>query len=851
MRYFQSFFSICVLFGGLLGGAAFAQSDPITWPEPQRAFFQDGPALLLTPEQRLELRSINTDARERFIREFLDKDPVPDTPANELKIGIERRQRLATSQLASPTDVRAQLLFLNGPPAERKELDCGFVFEPLEIWTYHEGKSAKGKPAERKLVVFRPSASEPWRLWLPSDSKRALYTDMMEYWMEQWEELRSQFYIKRIDLQNCDEAKDVDEVTGVQGLTGALGSKKGPAWIKPKDASPFLEPPKDLAAWARAAASADIGLPEAPALAVSSFDFRFPSFSEQRMVVRTYLGVEPEGLKPAVQEEGRRPEVQLAVDGVLESEGKPFESFRLRYRLPLAESGDPLPLVLERRLRPRTAFLMRLHIRDETSGGEARIARAFQVPASPTGDDLEAKVANVGQLVPPELGQGRDSLLLLPPPADVVLGLWRADVLITGQRIKKVVYLVDGVQQLAKATPPFSAEVRLSRFPTEQVVRAEGYDAAGKLVAADQVIVNQPRGALAVWITEPAKGTRAEPGKLAAKAEVSIPDGRRVETVEFLVNDKSVASLTQPPWQAELPIPAEDVVYMTVIATLDDGGRTEAVRFVRAPQYFEEVEVNLVELYAAVTDKAGNLVPGLAAEDFEILEAGKPQEISKFELVDNLPLTVGVLLDTSGSMRSSLVQAQDAAADFLKGVMTPKDRSFAVNFASRPRLCMPPTDDVEAVVRSFQDLQAVGDTALHDALVHSLYYFRGIKGQRALVLLSDGDDNASYIPYKDALEYARRSGVAIYSIGFNLPGFASGLRGKLSELAETTGGKSFFTSKPEELPAIYEQIERELRSRYLLAYNSNQALGAPGTFREVEVKVKRGLKARTARGYYQ
>ena len=73
MRYFQSFFSTCVLFGGLLGGAAFAQSDPITWPEPQRAFFQDGPALLLTPEQRLELRSISTDARERFIREFLGR----------------------------------------------------------------------------------------------------------------------------------------------------------------------------------------------------------------------------------------------------------------------------------------------------------------------------------------------------------------------------------------------------------------------------------------------------------------------------------------------------------------------------------------------------------------------------------------------------------------------------------------------------------------------------------------------------------------------------------------------------------------------------------------------------------
>jgi Ca-activated chloride channel homolog len=158
---------------------------------------------------------------------------------------------------------------------------------------------------------------------------------------------------------------------------------------------------------------------------------------------------------------------------------------------------------------------------------------------------------------------------------------------------------------------------------------------------------------------------------------------------------------------------------------------------------------------------------------------------------------------------------------------------------------------VEAVVRWFEDLQAVGDTALHDALVHSLYYFRGIKGQRALVLLSDGDDNASYIAYKDAVEYARRSGVAIYSIGYNL-GMELGLKSKLAEIAETTGGKAFFANKPEELPAIYAQIERELRSRYLMAYNSNQTGGTPGAFREVEVKMKKnGLKARTARGYYQ
>jgi VWFA-related protein len=841
VRPIRSFLALCVLFSGIAAAQSAPSDDPLTWPEPQRAFFQDGPGLLLTQEQRAELSALDEAGRERWIREFLERDP-------NLKTGIERRQRLGLANYASPLDVRAQILFLNGPPVETKPLDCGFVFEPLEIWTYHEGKGKDGKPQEKQLVVYKPSPSVPWRLWLPSDSKKALYTDIMEYWMMQWEELRGRFYIERIDLQNCKEVHLVDEATGVRGVTGVTENPKL-SWIKPKDASGFLAPPKDLAAWSRTAAATKAPEPP-PELEVTSLDFRFPDAAKQRMTVRTYLAVPGAGLEPQVTEEGKKPEVVLTMDGMLESEGRPFEEFRLRFRLPVPEQGVPVSLVSEQQLRPGESFVMRLRIKDEGSGTEARVVRAFRVPISPTGDELAVKAANVGSLVPEEVGQGHDSLLLLPPPSDVVLGVWRADALVTGKRIQKVVFLVDGVQQLIKTSAPFSAELRLSRFPTEQVVKAEGYDAEGKLVAGDEVIINQPRGALAVFITEPSKGARVAPGKLPVKAEVSVPDGRRIESVEFKINDQLAATLNKAPWQATVNVPNEEMAYVTVAATLDDGSRTETVRFVRAPQYFEELEVNLVELYVAVTDRAGDLARGLTQDDFEVLESGKKQEITKFELVENLPLTVGILLDTSGSMRSSLVQAQDAAVAFLRGVMTPRDRSFAVSFASRPRLDMPPTDDVEAVVRSFEDLQAVGDTALHDALVHSLYYFRGIKGQRALVLLSDGDDNASYIAYNDALEYARRSGVAVYAIGFNL-GMAVGLRNKLAELSETSGGKSFFTSKPEELPAIYAQIERELRSRYLVAYNSNQAGAKPGIFREVEVKVKRGLKARTSRGYYQ
>ena len=847
MRYRISLFFLLssLLPFAFLSAQGLQENDPTLWPESERSFFQDGPGLLLTPEQRTELRSFNPEARARWIQAFLDRDPIPETPENELREGIARRQRLAEDQYLSPRDVRAQILFLNGMPYDRLVVDCAAVFKPLEIWTYRGGGiGPDGKPLERQLVVYTPGKGEAYRLWLPSDSKRVLYTPLMEYWLEQWEELRGRIRAVRFDMQNCKEAKTLDEATGVAGLTGAL-ERIGARRVRPKDASPFLAPPADLARWAREAAATELPA-VSPDLEVASAEMHFPEREGQRVVTRALVTLPASAVKPT---EGAKPGLRLIVEGLVEQEDKTFEDFRMRFQLPVPKPGDPVVLAIDRPLRPKANYVMRLKVHDEVSGAEARISRGFRVPMEPTPEPRPAS-AVTGELVPVTAAAGADSLILLPPPEDILMGLWRTEAIVTGERIQKVAFLVDGKLQLTVAKRPFTAEVRLERFPTEQTVRAEGYDAEGKLIAADEVILNQPRGAFNVRIVSPSKGAKVQ-GRTLARAEVVVPDGRRMQSMEFRVNDRAVTSLTKPPWQAEVSVPAnEDLVYLTVVATLDDGSRAEAVRYLKSPQYVTEVDVNLVELYVAVTDRSGTLVRDLKQEDFEVYEAGKRQEIAKFELVQNLPLIVGILIDTSGSMAGSMVDTEKAAAGFLESVMTPKDKAFAVSFARRPRLEMPPTDDTGAVVQAIEGLQAVGDTALHDALVHSLYYFRGVQGQRALVLLSDGDDNASYITYKDALEYARRSGVAVYTIGLNIPVLETGIRVKLNELAEATGGRTFFTNNAEELAGIYKQIETELRSRYLVAYNSNEVSGQGG-FREVQVKVKRsGLKARTARGYY-
>jgi VWFA-related protein len=815
---------------------------PLDWPEEHRAFLQDGPGWLLDDAEFERFLELDEDARGRFIAEFLGRDPDPETPENELAEGIRNRRRLVTAEFLTYLDDRARLLFLHGAPNERETVDCPEVFKPLELWNY-------GPPdAEHRLVLYRPAPETPWRLWLPVDSKRRLYNPEMEYWLEQWEELRNRLYGRRFDRQICDMARTIDKVTGIDGLFGFEPDRPTTEWT-----AAHLAPPDDLAAWARQAAATEP--PGPPPLAeTAEVELFYPQREGLRLLTQALVRL-PAGteVKPFV--EGEKAEIRLSAEGLLEREGKIFSRFRLRFQLPVPEEGSeqPLALVVNRRLRPQEEFLLRLRIEEETSGRQLLLSRAVEVPAEPdpgTSPTLREVLAVVGQDDDQPEPFRRGDLVILPPESDVIFGLWRVEALVTGDQIEKVAFFLDGEQILARRRPPYTAELRLATYPTEQVVRVEGYDAEDNLIASDEVVLNQPRGELQVRILQPEQGRTFAAGPAEVQAEVVVPEEKKVREVQFLVNEELQATLEQPPWNATVQVPAEELVYLTVTAVLDDGSRAESVRFLRAPDYVEEIDVDLVELYTTVTDSSGRPVKGLGEEDFRVIENGRVQEIAKFQLVENLPLTLGIAIDTSGSMFESLGEAQRAATGFLENIITPRDRCFALSFDDRPRLLMPRTSDVGAVAARLEDLTSGGATSLHDAIVTSLYYYRGIRGRRALVLLSDGEDTSSTLEFSEALEYARRSGVAIYTIGLRI-GFAQiGVRRKLENLAQETGGRTFHIGEASELAGVYEEIERELRSQYLVAYNSTLPDGERG-FREVEVEVRGGkLKARTIRGYY-
>ncbi|MCB1055954.1 MAG: VWA domain-containing protein, partial [Acidobacteria bacterium] len=226
------------------------------------------------------------------------------------------------------------------------------------------------------------------------------------------------------------------------------------------------------------------------------------------------------------------------------------------------------------------------------------------------------------------------------------------------------------------------------------------------------------------------------------------------------------------------------------------------------------------------------------------------QKILRFEQVRDLPYHAAILLDVSASMEDSLETVRNAALEFFQEGVKPKDRAALITFNDRPNLAVKFTNQVDSLAGGLAGLKAERGTSLYDSLVFTLYAFNGIRGQKAVLLLSDGKDESSKFSYEDTLEYARRAGVTVYAIGLKEAAKDGGARKKLAAIAEETGGRAFFVKDPAELASIYAAIQKELRSQYLIAYQSSNSTGDPG-FREVQVKTtKPGVEVKTLSGYY-
>ena len=268
--------------------------------------------------------------------------------------------------------------------------------------------------------------------------------------------------------------------------------------------------------------------------------------------------------------------------------------------------------------------------------------------------------------------------------------------------------------------------------------------------------------------------------------------------------------------------------------------------------------VDLVSLNVTVMEGT-KYVSDLSEQDFEIYEDGTRQTVSFFSRVLQ-PIALAILLDTSASMNERLGTAQEAAVGFAHRLRK-EDVIEVIDFDSQVRILQSFTNDAAALEKAIRNTDVNGSTSLYNAIYISLKELKKVKAnspedirRQAIVVLSDGDDTSSLVPYEEVLDLAKRSETAIYAIGLR-PAGAYRTEFKeaefvLKQLSQETGGRAYFVTTASELPKIYEQISEELANQYSLAYSSRNPM-RNGAWRRIVVRVnKPGLVARTRLGYY-
>jgi VWFA-related protein len=272
-------------------------------------------------------------------------------------------------------------------------------------------------------------------------------------------------------------------------------------------------------------------------------------------------------------------------------------------------------------------------------------------------------------------------------------------------------------------------------------------------------------------------------------------------------------------------------------------------------------EVKEVNVVFTVTDKHGNFIKGLTKGDFAVLDDHSPvKDIRAFSAQSDLPLRVGLLIDASSSIREQFKFEQESAIEFLNQIVRPKqDQAFVIGFDAVPEVTQNFTNSQEQLMHGVRMIRPSGGTALYDALFYAardviMKHRDDVNVRRAIILISDGDDNVSRVTREEAIEMAQRAEVIVYTISTNLSNIvdhsSKGGDGILERIAEATGGRSFHPFKIEDVANAFSDIQAELRSQYSMAYHPDNLL-SDGRFHSIEISTpNKKQRVRVRKGYY-
>ncbi|MEM7353845.1 MAG: VWA domain-containing protein [Acidobacteriota bacterium] len=789
---------------------------------------------LIAPQERQAFEALTDDLeRELFIRRFWQ---ARQATAGDTSIGLVRWQQNyeeARHRFEDMEEDRAQVLMMAGKPARVVVFaECASIVRPLRIWSYGSWNGQQRADSEGEsfyLVFYRESEDGPFHFWSPAEGPSSLLFSGPAR-SRDWsvDEIIDLAVGKRCFRWNRHESKI---------FAAALRNASGHETVRQAapPAPPSLAWLDELAAELRD----DSGLPG------RLQEITFPGRYQRKTVVRGRVRIPASEIQRNA--EGLLFD-RIVISGDVRLGQRTIDTFRVVHLIAGSQpEGADVALDFYRRLRPAD-YTLSLRVETASGLGLVRERRQLTVPFA----ENEAEAPAGYRLGLPGLTRSEVGVLttfpsieLLPVAEQLLVGDVDIAAVTTGGPIERVEFRLDGASVGRDAEPPYAATLPLGRTPRQASLEAIAYDPEGREIARDTVVLNTGSARFAVRLVEPQRGSLGR----RARVEVDVPRDEVLERVDLYLDQRHLVTLHEPPFDHTLPVTTPGATtYVRAVATLASGASAEDLVFLQSRQPVDEIDVQLVELFTSVYDNHGRFATGLTEEDFTVLEDGVPQQIRRFDTVENLAINVALLMDVSASMRQKMWIATRSAQRFFDTVLTPKDRASLMTFNHDIRQVVPFTNGVADLRYGVDGFRAWGTTRLNDSVVYTVHSFGGLEGKRALVLLSDGQDVDSDFQFKQVLEYTLRAGVAAYPIALGVedPLTAQQLR----RLAADSGGRFFQIAGVRELDGIYRQIEEELRSQYLLVYEP-----PPKTqrheFRRVEIKVSRdGLRARSIHGYY-
>lgn len=487
----------------------------------------------------------------------------------------------------------------------------------------------------------------------------------------------------------------------------------------------------------------------------------------------------------------------------------------------------------------------------------------------------------------PDFGTGAERKMIhIVPPARGYLepfsGRVEIQTLIIHPQITAVDFLLDSDLEGRVRKKPFTGHVELARPPRRQTLEVRGYDALGEVLGTDRMILNQPDTPFGVRIRTMRRLQQSEYDAVRIEVDVSVPRSAELEQVAFFRGERLVETVSRfgedavPGDPRTIPVDAlmeyasrDD--FVRVAATLANGRESEDAQLIEGADYQSEIDVELVQLQLLVTDLDGSPVSGLAPEEFEIRENGRRRPAVALHSAHDVPLVLGLAIDTSNSVTPIWQQVRDVSSGFLESALSRGDRAFVVDFAGTVRLACELTEHKRLLLSRVRSLVPRLGTALNDGILFSLLQYRSEPGRRALVVVTDGVNEHSRSERNQSAALAERRGIPIYFIQLDRSTRTTRVRdsagrthfrssttlaqrrarNRLKRISQRTGGRVFtvelLTGGPpvaERFQKVFDQIQEDLRHQHVLTYYTDHAQDA-AIERKVRV-TRRGLKLASA-----